>query len=285
MSLMLELADERNTAVLLITHDLGVVAGFCDTIQVMYAGSIVERGTADEIFHNPQHPYTWGMLGSMTRLDEVHRDRLNSVRGAPPSLINPPNGCRFAPRCDFAQDICVEALPILRQSPEGQTVACHRADELDLKSHRDGAIIMSDTMRHETGAGAAAIPQDVILRVNHLVKEFPIAGESSSRSRSERSRQSPTSRSRSNEARLLAWWGSPVVVSRPPPGRCCACWSRRPVKCGSRVRPKTGRSRSRSTWPRPIVRRCSETPPGAPDRVPGSICIAESPYDGGEHHR
>jgi oligopeptide transport system ATP-binding protein len=134
MSLMLELADERNTAVLLITHDLGVVAGFCDTIQVMYAGSIVERGTADEIFHNPQHPYTWGMLGSMTRLDEVHRDRLNSVRGAPPSLINPPTGCRFAPRCDFAKDICVEALPILRQSQEGQTVACHRADELDLKA-------------------------------------------------------------------------------------------------------------------------------------------------------
>jgi ABC-type dipeptide/oligopeptide/nickel transport system ATPase component len=81
MSLMLDLADERNTAVLLITHDLGVVAGFCDTIQVMYAGTIVERGTADEIFHNPQHPYTWGLLGSMTRLDEVQQDRLNSVRG------------------------------------------------------------------------------------------------------------------------------------------------------------------------------------------------------------
>ena len=134
MNLMLELAEERNTAVLLITHDLGVVAGFCDNIQVMYAGALVERGTAEEIFHNPQHPYTWGLLGSMTRLDEVHRDRLNSVRGAPPSLINPPKGCRFAPRCDFAQDICREALPILHQSQEGQTVACHRADELDLKT-------------------------------------------------------------------------------------------------------------------------------------------------------
>jgi oligopeptide/dipeptide ABC transporter ATP-binding protein len=134
MSLMLELAEQRNTAVLLITHDLGVVAGFCDTIQVMYAGAIVERGTAAEIFGNPQHPYTWGLLGSMTRLDEVHRERLNSVRGAPPSLINLPKGCRFASRCDFAQDICREALPILHQSQEGQRVACHRADELDLKT-------------------------------------------------------------------------------------------------------------------------------------------------------
>ena len=134
MTLMLQLAEERNTAVLLITHDLGVVAGFCDTIQVMYAGSIVERGTADEIFSNPQHPYTWGLLGSMTRLDEVQQERLNSVRGAPPSLINPPKGCRFNPRCDFATDICREALPILRQSQEGQRVACHRADELDLKN-------------------------------------------------------------------------------------------------------------------------------------------------------
>ncbi len=139
MTLMLELAEERNTAVLLITHDLGVVAGFCDTIQVMYAGSIVERGTADEIFHNPQHPYTWGLLGSMTRLDESQQDRLNSVRGAPPSLINPPRGCRFGPRCDFATEICREALPILHQSQEGQRVACHRASELDLKSLAVGA--------------------------------------------------------------------------------------------------------------------------------------------------
>ncbi|MCP4307262.1 MAG: ABC transporter ATP-binding protein [bacterium] len=139
MNLMLELAEQRNTAVLLITHDLGVVAGFCDSIQVMYAGSIVERGTGDEIFHNPQHPYTWGLLGSMTRLDESQQERLNSVRGAPPSLINPPTGCRFGPRCDFAQDICREALPILHQSQEGQKVACHRSDELDLKSIAIGA--------------------------------------------------------------------------------------------------------------------------------------------------
>ncbi|MBT8197718.1 MAG: ABC transporter ATP-binding protein, partial [Acidimicrobiia bacterium] len=85
MDLMLKLADDRGTAVLLITHDLGVVAGFCDRIQVMYAGSIVEKGSAREIFENPKHPYTWGLLGSMTRLDEAQQHRLRAIRGAPPS--------------------------------------------------------------------------------------------------------------------------------------------------------------------------------------------------------
>ncbi|KAJ8355320.1 hypothetical protein AAFF_G00069740 [Aldrovandia affinis] len=85
MDLMPKLAAERDAAVLLITHDLGVVAGFCDSVQVI-AGGIVESGTADEIFHNPQHPYTWGLLGSMTRLDEAQRHRLHSIAGAPPSV-------------------------------------------------------------------------------------------------------------------------------------------------------------------------------------------------------
>ncbi|MCP3976592.1 MAG: ABC transporter ATP-binding protein [bacterium] len=135
MDLMLQLAADRGTAVMLITHDLGVVAGFCDTIQVMYAGGIVESGTAQEIFGDPQHPYTWGLLGSMTRLDESHAERLHSVRGAPPSLINPPRGCRFNPRCDFVQDICRASYPALRTSGgDDQLAACHFAVDLDLKT-------------------------------------------------------------------------------------------------------------------------------------------------------
>jgi oligopeptide transport system ATP-binding protein len=135
MDLMLKLAEDRGTAVLLITHDLGVVAGFCDTIQVMYAGGIVEEGSVDDIFHNPQHPYTWGLLGSMTRLDGVHRARLHSIAGAPPSVIDLPVGCRFRPRCEFAIDICRRVLPAIRPIGEGeQLVACHRAEELDLKT-------------------------------------------------------------------------------------------------------------------------------------------------------
>ncbi len=135
MDLMLKLAADRGTAVLLITHDLGVVAGFCDTIQVMYAGGIVEAGSADEIFHDPQHPYTWGLLGSMTRLDEVQRARLHSIAGAPPSVIDLPVGCRFRPRCEFAIEVCGRVLPAIRPIGDGgQAVACHRAAELDLKT-------------------------------------------------------------------------------------------------------------------------------------------------------
>ena len=134
MNLMLKLADERGTAVLLITHDLGVVAGFCDTVQVMYAGGIVEYGTANEIFHDPQHPYTWGLLGSMTRLDEEQKNRLHSIAGAPPSVIDLPMGCRFRPRCEFAVEKCGKVLPMLQPGKSGdQLVACHRAEELDLK--------------------------------------------------------------------------------------------------------------------------------------------------------
>ena len=134
MDLMLQLTSDRETAVLLITHDLGVVAGFCDNVQVMYAGGIVEKGTAHELFHDPKHPYTWGLLGSMTRLDGIEQERLNSIRGAPPSLINLPRGCRFRPRCDFAQDRCLEALPILRDIEDEHEAACHFSEALELSS-------------------------------------------------------------------------------------------------------------------------------------------------------
>jgi oligopeptide transport system ATP-binding protein len=139
MDLMLQLADDRNTSVLLITHDLGVVAGFCDTVQVMYAGSIVESGDAGALYHDPLHPYTWGLLGSMTRLDEAHQHRLNSVKGAPPSLIDLPTGCRFRPRCQFEQEVCFKALPMLRHvEGHSQVVACHRSEELDLTIAYEG---------------------------------------------------------------------------------------------------------------------------------------------------
>ncbi len=142
MDLMLKLADDRGTAVMLITHDLGVVAGFCDFVQVMYSGTIVESGTAGEVFYDPQHPYTAGLLGSMARLDHDVEGRLHSIRGAPPSLIDPMAGCRFRPRCDFAIDVCAQALPLLAASgPGSQEAACHRATELDLKriAHQEAA--------------------------------------------------------------------------------------------------------------------------------------------------
>jgi len=132
LDLMLHLAEDRDTAVMLITHDLGVVAGFCDTIQVMYGGRLAERGTTDEIFSETYHPYTGGLLGAMTRLDEVRAERLYSIKGAPPSLINPGIGCRFAARCDFVTERCHKETPLPREISPNHWAACHYAPDLDL---------------------------------------------------------------------------------------------------------------------------------------------------------
>jgi peptide/nickel transport system ATP-binding protein len=99
---------EFNSAVILITHDLGVVAEIADVIMVMYAGRVVEMGTKRQIFYDPQHPYTWGLLGSIPRLDRAKADRLHSIEGVPPSLINLPQGCKFRPRCPHAFEKCWE---------------------------------------------------------------------------------------------------------------------------------------------------------------------------------
>jgi oligopeptide/dipeptide ABC transporter ATP-binding protein len=102
------LKDDFGSAVVLITHDLGVVADIADRIAVMYAGRVVEYGEKRDIFYDPQHPYTWGLLGSIPRLDRPKLERLHSIEGMPPSLINPPQGCKFRPRCPHAFDKCME---------------------------------------------------------------------------------------------------------------------------------------------------------------------------------
>jgi peptide/nickel transport system ATP-binding protein len=106
------LKDDFNSSVILITHDLGVVADIADDIAVMYAGRIVEYGAKRPIFYDPQHPYTWGLLGSIPRLDRDKPARLASIAGAPPSLINLPQGCKFRPRCPHAFDKCMEHPPL-----------------------------------------------------------------------------------------------------------------------------------------------------------------------------
>ena len=98
----------------MITHYLGVVAEVADRVLVMYAGRVVERGSLDDIFYDPQHPYTWGLMGSLTRLDQPPPERLPQIGGAPPSLLAPPTGCRFQPRCPHAFEKCSE-LPELEQ--------------------------------------------------------------------------------------------------------------------------------------------------------------------------
>jgi peptide/nickel transport system ATP-binding protein len=112
LEVMQELRERTDAGIVLVTHDLGVVADIADRILVMYAGRVVEQGTVDEIFYDPQHPYTWGLLGSIARVDRPRPERLPSIPGLPPSLHNRPEGCHFRPRCrhEFAQCTQVPAL-------------------------------------------------------------------------------------------------------------------------------------------------------------------------------
>jgi oligopeptide/dipeptide ABC transporter ATP-binding protein len=112
LKLIEKLNRERDLAVIIITHDLGVVAEIADRVLVMYAGQVVEDATLDEIFYEPKHPYTWGLLGSLARLDQPRTARLTQIPGAPPSLLSPPSGCRFAPRCAHVFDACTELPPL-----------------------------------------------------------------------------------------------------------------------------------------------------------------------------
>jgi len=128
LDLIWDLQQEYHSAVIIITHDLGVVAELSDDILVMYAGRMAEYGTAEEIFDDPGHPYTWGLLGSMPRLDQERLERLLPIKGTPPSLINVPAGCPFHPRCRYAELTDGRAqteIPALREVAPGHLVACH----------------------------------------------------------------------------------------------------------------------------------------------------------------
>jgi oligopeptide/dipeptide ABC transporter ATP-binding protein len=126
LALIQHLNEERDLAVILITHDLGVIAEVADRVLVMYAGQIVEEGTLEEIFYDPQHPYTWGLMGSLTRLDRPPPDRLPQIAGQPPSLLAPPTGCRFRPRCPHAFEKCPEppALEVRLPKATGHADRC-----------------------------------------------------------------------------------------------------------------------------------------------------------------
>jgi len=112
LSLMRQLQEDHDTAIIMITHDLGVVAEISDDVVVMYAGQVIEEGAVESIFNAPHHPYTWGLLGSLPRLD-ADVERLTQIPGQPPSLLNPPSGCRFHPRCPYVMDVCVRDVPKL----------------------------------------------------------------------------------------------------------------------------------------------------------------------------
>lgn len=124
LELMKDLKDKVNTSIILITHDLGVVADVCSRIIVMYGGLVMEEGTSRDIFYNPKHPYTMGLLKSVPRMDETEKKRLVPIEGSPPDLVKPPKGCPFAARCDYCMKICLEEMPPYFQIDEGHRSAC-----------------------------------------------------------------------------------------------------------------------------------------------------------------
>lgn len=124
IDLMKDLQKKLGTAIILITHDLGVVADIAQYVVVMYAGQIVERGVVDDIFYNPQHPYTWSLLKSVPRLDLSEKEALVSIHGTPPDLIAPPKGCPFSTRCSYCMPICREQPPVVTEMSETHSASC-----------------------------------------------------------------------------------------------------------------------------------------------------------------
>jgi oligopeptide transport system ATP-binding protein len=141
LELMIELQQRTRSAIIMITHDLGVVADMADKVLVMYAGKPVEFGTADEVFYSPLHPYTWGLLDSLPRHDVSEKGELVPIVGQPPSLIDVPSGCAFHPRCPYARDICRTEVPEYRVIEGGHGSACHFSTD---PSFRRGAAARAE---------------------------------------------------------------------------------------------------------------------------------------------
>lgn len=124
LELMKDLKEKINTSIILITHDLGVVADVCSRIIVMYGGLVMEEGTTEQIFYEPKHPYTMGLLKSVPRMDVAEKQRLIPIDGTPPDLVKPPKGCPFAARCDYSMKVCLEEVPPYFSDREGHRAMC-----------------------------------------------------------------------------------------------------------------------------------------------------------------
>jgi peptide/nickel transport system ATP-binding protein len=148
INLMKRLQEDFGSAIIFITHDLGVIAETADDVLVMYAANVVERATVDDLFTRPRHPYTWGLMGSLPRL-EADVERLVQIPGQPPSLLRPPSGCRFHPRCPYVMEVCKTTFPELRPTERdpNHLQACH----LDEDTKEREAAKLLEAMMAETG--------------------------------------------------------------------------------------------------------------------------------------
>ena len=124
VDLLLSLREKLGTSILIIAHDMGVVADIADRVTIMYAGMVVESGTVEEIFYNPRHPYTWGLLKSIPKPGVNGKERLIPIDGTPPDLLDPPVGCPFADRCDYAMAVCREQMPETTQLSDTHQTRC-----------------------------------------------------------------------------------------------------------------------------------------------------------------
>jgi len=168
LELMKDLSRKLNIALIVITHNLGVVARYADRVIVMYASRLVEEGDADDVFHRPRHPYSMGLLRSVPRLDRPRGDKLETIEGLPPNAAAPPPGCRFAPRCPYRIAIC-ETEPALMRTDTGGLTRCHRHQEI-AQGKLVWAAAAAGTHQTATAAGEA------LLSVRNLTKHFEVRG-------------------------------------------------------------------------------------------------------------
>lgn len=138
LDLMKSLRSKFGMSMVLITHDMGIVADMADRVTVLYAGMVAETADTHTLYYQPKHPYTEALLGAVPRLDM--RKELNVIPGNIPNLIEPPSGCRYHPRCKYAQEICSQRVPVLEEAEPGHMVACHRWRELELVGERGGRV-------------------------------------------------------------------------------------------------------------------------------------------------
>jgi peptide/nickel transport system ATP-binding protein len=174
LELIDNLRQRLGMAVIMVTHDLGVIAGRADRVVVMYAGKVVETTATGALYANPRHPYTEALFQALPEKSAETRERLYSIPGAPPDLVNPPSGCRFAPRCRYATDRCREQPPELTGETTAHTYRCFFPVGLKEKAVAGHVVVVEPTPPQETVAVEIPVPGDVVLSAKDLVKEFPV---------------------------------------------------------------------------------------------------------------